>query len=162
MQETDQKQAEPAPEQKPENKQIDRSYRWWEEDGKLVKLEQAFSFGCTDSEACNYAEITLDQLYYYSREVNPEFQARKERLKELPILKAKHTLVQALDSPEHAKWYLERKRKEEFVIRNELTGPEGKDLLAEQSFKLNSLIEDVKATSAPASPTDAKDQPTPG
>lgn len=105
------------------------NYRWWEIPGRLEKIEQAFAIGCTDQEACNYAEITPDQLYYYTREISPEFQARKEALKEKPILKAKQTIVKSLDQPEHAKWYLERKAKHEFSARSELTGEGGERIL---------------------------------
>lgn len=93
---------------------FETEYKWWEDLEKKTKLEHAFAIGCNDKEACSYAEITLDQLYYYTREVNKEFQARKEELKEQPILKAKDTVVKNLDDPTHAKWYLERKLKKEF------------------------------------------------
>lgn len=97
-------------------------YKWWEDLEKKTKLEQAFAIGCNDKEACAYAEITVDQLYYYTREVNKEFQARKEELKEKPILKAKQTVFKGLDDPIHAKWYLERKAKAEFGNSLDLTG----------------------------------------
>ena len=107
------------------DRNFDTEYKWWESLEKITKLEQAFAIGCTDKEACSYAEITPDQLYYYTREVNPEFQAKKEELKEKPILKAKQTIVKSLDEPEHAKWYLERKKKDEFSTRQETTGKDG-------------------------------------
>ena len=78
-----------------------RDWRWWDEDPlKLVKLETAFAYGAKDEEACAYAEITLDQLYYYTRKINTDFQVRKEWLKKHPILKARETVVKALkDNP---------------------------------------------------------------
>lgn len=93
----------------------------------LHKLEEAFAIGCSDSEACSYADIAMSTLYSY-QEKNPSFSERKEQLKEKPILKAKNTIVKALNEPEHAKWYLERKKKNEFAQRSELTGKDGKDL----------------------------------
>ncbi len=74
----------------------------------LHKLEEAFAIGCSDTEACSYADISPRTLYKYQEE-EPEFIQRKEQLKEKPILKAKNTIVKALGEPEHAKWYLERR-----------------------------------------------------
>lgn len=107
---------------------FDTQYKWWEDSEKFIKLEQAFSIGCTDKEACSYAEITEHQLYYYQNEINTDFAVRKAELKEKPILKAKQTVVKNLDNPEHAKWYLERKNKAEFSLRTELTGKDGERL----------------------------------
>lgn len=90
----------------------------------IAKLEEVFSLGGSDSEACFYANISKQTLYNY-QEKNPEFVDRKEALKEKPILKARQTVVKALDDPKDAQWFLERKRKEEFSLRQEVTGPEG-------------------------------------
>lgn len=79
----------------------------------LHKLEEVFAIGGTDKEACFYADIATQTLYKYQEE-NPEFIERKEALKEKPILKARQTVVKALDNPQDARWYLERKRKKEF------------------------------------------------
>ena len=111
----------------------------------ISKLEDAFALGCSDSEACFYAGIGQSTLYSY-QEDHPEFVERKEQLKEKPILKARQTIVKGLDDPDNAKWYLERKRKSEFSQRNELTGPEGKELFApdkEDSAKINSAVDDI-------------------
>lgn len=84
----------------------------------LKKLEEAFAFGATDKEACFYAGISPTALYNYQIRC-PEFVERKEALKENPILKARQTVINSLDNPEHAKWYLERKAKNEFAQRHE-------------------------------------------
>ena len=47
----------------------------------IAKLEQAFSLGCSDLEACIYADIGKTALYDY-QEKNPEFTERKEALKQ--------------------------------------------------------------------------------
>jgi hypothetical protein len=47
------------------------------------------------------------------------FYERKLQLKESPTVKARATIVADLDSPESAKWYLERKRKDEFSTKTE-------------------------------------------
>lgn len=91
----------------------------------LDKLEQAFSWGCTDVEACLWAGISDDLLYKYQRE-NPEFIKRKAQLKETPTLKARQVMNIALGQKDKqaAQWWLERKRKEEFSTRSELVQPE--------------------------------------
>jgi hypothetical protein len=62
----------------------------------IHKLEEVFSLGGTDREACFYAGISHQTLYDYQH-VNPEFIDRKEALKEKPILKARQTVVKNLD-----------------------------------------------------------------
>ena len=96
----------------------------------IDKLEQAFSMGCSDLEACLHANIGKTTLYNYQNE-NPEFVERKEQLKEKLVLKARTVIAEALNRKDEntAKWYLERKAKNEFSTRQELTGMEGKDLI---------------------------------
>lgn len=86
----------------------------------LAKLEQAFAMGCSDSEACVFADINLATLYRYQKQ-NPEFSDRKRLLKDKPVLKARSIVVNALNKndKEVAKWYLERKRKDEFSLKVE-------------------------------------------
>lgn len=98
----------------------------------VQKLEQAFALGCTDIEACLYADISKRALYDYQSK-HPNFQHRKEMLKEKPVLKARNVIVQALQNNDSdvAKWYLERKAKAEFSNRQEITGADGKGLTLE-------------------------------
>ena len=80
----------------------------------IRKLEQAFSLGCTDLEACLFADIGKSTLYDYQEE-NPEFAERKARLKENPVLLARKSVVEALEGdPDLALKFLERKKKDEF------------------------------------------------
>lgn len=97
-------------------------------DETIRKLEEAFALGCTDGEACYYADIAKSTLYLYQSE-NPKFLERKEALKERPILLARQELIKGLKgSPELALKYLERKLKAEFSLRTELTGEGGQAL----------------------------------
>ena len=110
----------------------------------ISKLEEVFAIGGTDNEACFYADIGKTTLYNYQQD-HPEFVERKEALKERPILKARQTVVKALDNPQQAQWFLERKVKNEFASRSELTGKDGKDLIPEplseeDKEKLNLLL----------------------
>lgn len=94
----------------------------------INKLEEVFALGGTDKEACFYAGISHQTLYSY-QEKHPEFVERKEALKEKPILKARNTLVNALNIPEYALKFLERKKKDEFSTRSEVTGQDGKPVV---------------------------------
>ena len=77
----------------------------------LDKLRQAFLIGATNLEAAHYAGITEKTLYNYI-ERTPEFVQQIESWKSEPILKAKQTVVKALDEPKNAQWYLEKKAKD--------------------------------------------------
>src|SRR6187399_3578722 len=80
-------------------------------DEVLRKLEEAFSMGCTDIEACLFADISKTTLYDYQKE-NPDFTERKEELKERPILLARTTVINSLEKDVNSAWrYLERKDK---------------------------------------------------
>lgn len=84
----------------------------------IDKLEYVFGLGGTDEEACFYADISHQTLYDYQKK-HPEFIDRKEALKEKPILKARETVINSLEDPKDAQWYLERKKKQEFSTKTE-------------------------------------------
>lgn len=80
----------------------------------LHKLIEAFSIGCSDEEACAFAEISPSTLYDYQKN-NPDFSERKECFKNLPTFKARKKLVESLEKDvEMAKWWMQKKRKKEF------------------------------------------------
>jgi hypothetical protein len=93
----------------------------------VAKLEQAFAIDATVEEACSYAEISRDAFYDYLKK-EPTFSDRIAELRERPVLKARQTIVKSLDQPQHAQWYIARKKKKEFAERIENTGADGKDL----------------------------------
>ena len=76
----------------------------------VQKLEEAFLMGCTDLEACLFADISKQTLYNY-QEANPEFVDRKEALKQNPFMKSRQVLLGALerDDVSTAHKILERK-----------------------------------------------------
>lgn len=83
------------------------------------KLEYAFALGCSDVEACLYANISKQTLYDYQHK-HPEFVDRKADLKETPILKARKAVVEALEkNPDISLKFLERRRKDEFAPKQE-------------------------------------------
>jgi hypothetical protein len=85
---------------------------------ELQKLEMAFKMGCDNREACAFAEIKESTFYLYCKN-NPDFLDKIEAWKINPILKAKRTVYSGLDNVDTAKWYLERKRKDEFSTKVE-------------------------------------------
>lgn len=88
-------------------------------DDVIEKLEEAFAWGCTDIEACLWADISPATLYNY-QEKNPEFLERKDSLKETPIMKARKSVVNNLEKdPKLALQFLERKKKDEFSTKTE-------------------------------------------
>jgi len=99
-------------------------------DETLRILEDAFSNGASDIEACFLAEISKSTLYKYQEE-NPEYIDRKEALKDMIKFQAKKVVANAIKKgdKQQANCWLERKAKNEgFSARQELTGPDGKEL----------------------------------
>lgn len=87
---------------------------------QLQKLREGFLKGYNDEEACLYADVKERTFYDYCAK-HPEFSHHKEQWKLNPILKAKDTIFENLDDKETAKWYVERKRKNEFSTKIEQT-----------------------------------------
>lgn len=88
---------------------------------KIKRLEEAFAMGCSDLEACFWADISKTTLYRYQDE-HPEFSARKEALKERPIFLARKAMLNNLESGQDADFalkYAERKKKDEFSLKTE-------------------------------------------
>ncbi len=69
------------------------------DEATVNKLIEAFSWGCTDVEACVYAGISKQTLYSYC-EKHPEFTDRKEALKDTPTMKAKRIIFNSLEKQE--------------------------------------------------------------
>ncbi len=96
----------------------------------VAKLEEAFNLGCSDLEACFVANISKDALYNYQTR-NPEFKERKILLKQNPTYVARKAVIDGLkEDPGLALKYLERKKKDEFGLKQEMqiTGDENKPL----------------------------------
>jgi len=83
-------------------------------------LEFAFLEGHTDQEASLIAGIHPATLYRYIKD-HPEFDERKNLLKNNPIIKARQTLNRALETnPDIAFKFLERKKRDEFGLKTEI------------------------------------------
>ena len=86
----------------------------------IAKLEQAYSNDMTDEEACLYAGISTTSLYNYQKK-NPEFVERKQHLKNALALHAKNNIAKKIHKGDESisKWWLERRRKEDYSTRAE-------------------------------------------
>lgn len=74
----------------------------------LRRLEDAFSLGCSDAEACCFAGVTL-QVFQEHLKADPVFKDRREILKQRPQLLARQTVFKALkEDPQIALEYLDR------------------------------------------------------
>jgi hypothetical protein len=97
----------------------------------IAKLEEAFLVGASDLEACLVADIGKSTLYTYCQE-NPEFQERKEKLKDMVKYQARSNVAKAINEGDKtlSQWYLEKKGKDEFSSRLEQTGANGENLIS--------------------------------
>ena len=84
-------------------------------DDVLRQLDYAYSIGCNDTEAALYADISSTTLYKYIKE-HPDYATRRDELKQKPILKAKKTIIDSIESGNEitAKWYLEKRCRDDF------------------------------------------------
>jgi hypothetical protein len=86
----------------------------------LKKLREAFLMGCTDVEACLYCDISHQTLYEYQK-AHPEYAEQKAQWKENPVLVARKCVVESLsDDKDLSLKYLERKRRDEFGLKQDL------------------------------------------
>lgn len=98
-------------------------------DETIKKLEEAFLMGCSDLEACLFADITHQTLYTYQKN-NPKFLERKKLLKENPVMKARKTVLEGVQKDANLAFnYLKAKRSEEYAEKKNIgyTDNEGKD-----------------------------------
>ena len=84
------------------------------------KIEEAAALDASMEEIAFYAGIHRSTLYEWVAQ-NKELSDRIQELRERPILKARQTITKALDDPNYAFRYLERKRRKEFAPNLDLT-----------------------------------------
>lgn len=86
----------------------------------VSKLEEQFFHGQSDEVACFRAGISRATLHRYEQKY-PEFRDRKHALKSNPNAIAKDVIYEALEKGDKdmAKWYAERKMKDEFSTKQE-------------------------------------------
>ena len=108
----------------------------------IRKIEECASLGSSIEEIAFYVGIHRATLYRWMDE-DRELKDRIEELQERPILKARQTVVKSLDDPDHAKWYLERKRKNEFSTRTENENTDRVIYKDETETNTESIVDEV-------------------
>jgi hypothetical protein len=90
------------------------------------KLEEAFAQGFSIVNACIWANISRETFYTYC-EKTEGFLDRCKELQNKPLIKSILVINKAIQNNDvgTAKWYAERKAKDEFSLRQELTGKDG-------------------------------------
>ncbi len=108
----------------------------------LQLLREAFTWGCTDTEACCYAEISTSTLYNYCNE-HPKFLELKNKLKDMPVMKAKKIQFDELEKNSLPQANRVIDRKEGQKVKQEITGPDGGPVqVADVSFTFNPVGKD--------------------
>jgi len=106
----------------------------------IQKLREAWAIGATDIEAALFAGIGVSTLNNYMR-THPELVIDCDALRQLPTFQARGVVVDAIKDKdlETARWYLERKAREEFSKSPEI---------ANVSMDLGKLLEEVERREA--------------
>ena len=108
----------------------------------VKKLEEAFMLGCSDLEACLYAEISKQTLYNYQDKF-PEFVDRKQLLKENPCMLARVKVIEGIKEDYNLAFnYLKSKKSEEFTEKRsiEVSGTIGLSQAMDQAEQDNGII----------------------
>lgn len=116
----------------------------------IEKLENAFMQGMTDEEACLLVGIGTSSLYRYC-ESHDDFRERKEALKKRPKMTSRNIIARVLNGEtvkkeqlETAKWYLERKARDEFSTKTE--GTVNISLLHDRERAFDEFTEELRKT----------------
>jgi hypothetical protein len=93
------------------------------------KVKEGFAQGFSVDNACIWADISKQTFYNYC-EKNPSFLDHCKTLQKKPLIKSILVINKALNEGDvgTAKWYAERKAKDEFSLRQELTGENGEPI----------------------------------
>jgi len=104
--------------------------KWKDTDEVVDNLVRAFEDGANISEACRIAKIDR-QTYYNWLEDSEEFSTLMTDSQNYPDVVAKMVLVRAIKKSDIdvSKWWAERRMKNEFSTRNEMTGKDGEHLI---------------------------------
>lgn len=100
------------------------------DDTRIAILIQSFHDGLNIQQACWQADISAD-AYYDRRAKDPDFADIMKRAQDFLSMNARANVTKAIKKGElkTTRWYLERKAKDEFSSRTEVTGKGGKPLI---------------------------------
>lgn len=123
----------------------------------VLKLEAAARIGCNLNECLLYAGIGK-AAYYHFVEDNPDFPDRLELLRNSPVLKARENSARLLEDGDaiHTRWYLERKRREEFQLSQSIDMTGSISVAIDDKEKaLHDFLIGFKGADSPSAPPDA-------
>lgn len=89
-------------------------------DEVIRKIEEVAALDGTVEEMAFFANVHRATIYRWLKE-DKDFSDRIKDLRQRPFLKARQTIVKALDDPNHAFKYMERKKKKEFGANMDVT-----------------------------------------
>lgn len=110
---------------------------WWLDEIKVRDLIKACKLDATIEECLSFAGITQVQYDYFLK-LHPDFSRVKTLCKELISIQARIAIANAIHSPDIAKWYLERKKKNEFGTSGPVTAVQvnvGSDIIPDAKVK---------------------------
>jgi hypothetical protein len=89
-------------------------------DSTLAKLKEGFAQGFSVRNACIWADISQDTYFSYCKKY-PNFSEQCKTLQQKPLIKSILVINKALNEGDvsTAKWYAERKAKDEFSLKTE-------------------------------------------
>lgn len=124
----------------------------------ISDLKAMFQRDATVEEACRFADINPD-TYYVWRKASEEFARHMDLAQDHIFTKAKDNLTAAIQDgdKETSRWLLERRRKQAYGTRTELTGADGEKLdngvneLREIASAVNKLIPNDRRTETTSS-----------
>jgi len=95
----------------------------------IRKIKEGFAQGFSVRNACIWADISQDTYFQYCKK-HPNFSEQCKSLQKKPLIKSILVINKALNEGDvsTAKWYAERKAKDEFSLRNEITGEDGGEI----------------------------------
>lgn len=107
----------------------------------IRKIKEGFSQGFSVRNACIWADISQDTYFEYCKK-HPNFSEQCKTLQQKPLIKSILVINKALNEGDvsTAKWYAERKAKDEFSLRQEITGEDGEPI--KQEMKLEVVFTD--------------------
>lgn len=96
----------------------------------INKLKEGFAQGFSVRNACIWADISQDTYFNYCKK-NSRFSEQCKTLQQKPLIKSILVINKALNDGDvnTAKWYAERKAKDEFSTRTEQTAKDGEALV---------------------------------
>jgi hypothetical protein len=110
---------------------------WWLDRGKVERLITGFKMDCKPQECRLLAGITKDQLDYFKK-MHPEFSAILDDVRKMPSIKARQTIIRALENdPRAAMWYLERKEADEFREKKQIESTGDLPILVQDIWPIN-------------------------